>query len=255
MRGDAVSSSERAGVGETRNGSPGSDPRQSKAMESRVYKNAGNASVVDLIRPDCRRVLDVGCGAGDNAALIRQRMPDCEIFGITRSEAEAESAREHMKECWVADLEGGVPEPVRSMTFDCIVFSHVLEHLLRPAAVVAQMAERLPSGGRVVIAVPNVMYFKVRMQFLRGKFEYQPDGGILDDTHLHFYTYFTASEYLLSESPDLRLVRIGVPGHFPLFGMRGRLIPRAWGDALDLWAGETWPNLFGPQIALSAEKL
>lgn len=255
MRNDAASHSERAGVGRAHDESLDSDTRQSKAMADRVYKNNGNASVVEMIRPDCRCVLDVGCGAGDNAAMIRQRMPECEIFGITRSEAEAESAREHMTQCWVADIEGGVPEPVRSMTFDCIVFSHVLEHLLRPAAVVAQMAGRLSSGGRVVIAVPNVMFFKIRMQFLRGKFEYQPDGGILDDSHLHFYTYFTASEYLLSESPDLRLVRIEAPGHFPLFGMRGRLIPRAWGKALDLWAGETWPNLFGGQIVLSAEKL
>lgn len=234
--------------------SHGANSPQSKIMEDRVYKNSGNVPVVGMIRPGCRRVLDVGFGAGDNAALIRQKMPECQIFGLTRSEAEAEQARQYMTQCWIGDLENGVPEHIRSMTFDCILFSHVLEHLLRPAALVAQMAELLPRGGQMVIAVPNVMFFKIRMQFLRGKFEYQPDGGILDDTHLHFYTYFTADDYLLSESSGLRLVSKVAPGHFPLCGMRRRLIPDAWGKSINLLAGRNWPNFFGAQILLSAEK-
>ena len=96
------------------------------------------------------------------------------------------------------DIEGEIPQYLEQERFDCLIFSHVLEHLRNPAEVVARLSRLLRTGGRVVIAVPNVLFFKVRLQFLRGDFEYDPDGGILDDTHLHFYTHRTADRYLLA---------------------------------------------------------
>ena len=69
-----------------------------------------------------RRVLDIGCGAGNNAALLKQKLPDCEVFGITRSEAEAERARASMVLCWVGDIEGEIPQYLEQERFDCLIF-------------------------------------------------------------------------------------------------------------------------------------
>jgi len=227
---------------------------RSLPLTERVYENRGNPLVIDQIDSACSRVLDVGCGAGDNAQLLKSRFPRCTVFGITRSEAEAERARRYMAACWVDDIEGEVGSYLQGETFDCLLFSHVLEHLRNPAEVVARMSRLLRRGGQMVIAVPNVMFFHMRLRFLRGDFEYQPEGGILDDTHLHFFTYFTADKYLLSAAPDLQLTRKAVGGYIPLPFLRGRVIPRGLAQAVDRWGTRHWPNLFGNQIVLVAAK-
>lgn len=235
-------------------GPPGSAAAASLPLSERVYENQGNPPVVDAIAPWCRRILDVGCGAGDNAALLKSRRPDCDIFGITRSEKEAQRARAFMSECWVDDIEVDVPAYLQRERFDCLIFSHVLEHLRDPAKVVAQFSQLLSPGGLVVIAVPNVLFFKNRIKVLRGQFEYDPAGGIMDDTHLHFYTYDTADRYLLANSPNLRLTSKIGHGHIPLWFLRGRVIPQRWGTALDAWGNRHWPNMFAIQIILTATK-
>jgi hypothetical protein len=99
-----------------------------------------------------------------------------------------------------------------------------------------------------------VLHIRQRLRFLAGSFEYNPEGGVMDDTHLHFYTYHTADRYLLSSSPDLQLTCKMVNGHVPLL-VRGRLIPRSLGRRIDSYGGRHWPNLFGLQVLLVAEKL
>jgi 2-polyprenyl-3-methyl-5-hydroxy-6-metoxy-1,4-benzoquinol methylase len=233
---------------------PMAGEQNSLPLSARVYENVGNSLVIDQLDPACRRVLDVGCGAGDNAHLLKSRLPHCEVFGITRSDAEAKRARVAMTACWVDDIEGDTPEYLRHERFDCLIFSHVLEHLRNPADVVARLSQLVRKGGQVIIAVPNVMFVNMRLQFLRGDFEYHPEGGILDDTHLHFFTYFTADRYLLSGSPDLQLTKKVVSGHIPLPLLRGRVIPNATAKAIDRWGMRHWPNLFGDQTVVAAVK-
>jgi 2-polyprenyl-3-methyl-5-hydroxy-6-metoxy-1,4-benzoquinol methylase len=226
----------------------------STPLSERIYKNLGNAPVVALVNRNSRRVLDVGCGAGDNAALLKAQLPDCDVFGITYSAVEAERARRQMTECWVGDVETWAPEELDRESFDAILFSHVLEHLRHPARVVECYSQFLRRGGQVVIAVPNVLAVRQRLRFLFGSFEYTPEGGVMDDTHLHFYTYRTADKYLLSGCSDLRLTQKIAPGHVPL-GIRGKLIPNSLGRRIDAFAGRHWPNLFGNQVIVVAEKL
>lgn len=223
-------------------------------LSDRLYENAGNPLVVSQVDSASRRILDVGCGAGDNARLLRARLPGCEIFGITQSDAEAERARAYMTDCRVVDIESEIPQDLERERFDCLVFSHVLEHLRDPAEVLARMSRLVRKGGQVVIAVPNVLCIKIRVRLLRGDFEYSPNGGILDDTHLHFYTYFTADRYLLSASRDLELVSKTVSGFVPMPGLR-ELIPHGLAMAIDRMGVRHWPNLFGEQTVITARKL
>ena len=65
------------------------------SVAEKVYHNRGNADVVALVDRSARKVLDVGCGAGDNAVLLRQRDPDTLIYGITGSPSERRLARPH----------------------------------------------------------------------------------------------------------------------------------------------------------------
>jgi SAM-dependent methyltransferase len=220
---------------------------------TRVYANAGNLPLIDLLDGGCRTVLDVGCGAGDNAALIRQRHPNCEIYGITRSAPEAALARRHMNDVWMFDIDGALPQDLVHRQFDALIFSHVLEHLRDPASALGRLSQSLKPGGTALIAVPNVLSWRQRGHFVLGRFEYQHSGA-LDDTHLRFFTYFTADRYLLSQSPDLKLKYKGATGSVPLWVLRRHVLPTTWSHLVDAWGCRTWPNLFGQQVLIKAQK-
>jgi 2-polyprenyl-3-methyl-5-hydroxy-6-metoxy-1,4-benzoquinol methylase len=217
----------------------------------RVYKNDGNVPLIDLLDPGVGRILDVGCGAGDNANLVNSRHPNCEIHGITYSATEADIARKRMTSCQVWDIESEIPDDLNAMRFDAIIFSHVLEHLRDPGSVVNSLSQLLRSRGTVLIAVPNTLSWATRLRFLRGDFEYQ-SSGVLDDTHLRFFTYLTADRYLLVKSPHLKLVSKSVTGSVPLWLLRRHILPRNWSTFIDKLGCRLWPNLFGDQVLLKA---
>jgi SAM-dependent methyltransferase len=222
-------------------------------VPDRVYSNQGNSPLIDLLGNGGNRILDIGCGAGDNAALIKSKYIECDVFGITYSAVEAEIAKKQMKQCFVFDIESDIPADLAQQSFDALVFSHVLEHLRDPAVVLARFSGLLRSGGAVLIAVPNVLSWRMRLQFLRGNFEYE-SAGVLDDTHLRFFTYFTADQYLLEKSPDLQVITKAVSGSAPLWWLRRHILPQRWSERIDRWVCRHWPNLFGGQILIRAVK-
>jgi len=222
-------------------------------VPDRVYSNHGNSPLIDLLGTDCKRLLDIGCGAGDNAVLVKARHPKCDVFGITHSAAEAELAKEHMAQCWVFDIEKELPADLDHQSFDVLIFSHVLEHLRDPAVVLARFLQLLRRGGQVLIAVPNVLSWPMRYKFLLGYFEYE-SAGVLDDTHLRFFTYFTADQYLLSKSPDLKVSTKLASGSVPLWWLRRHVFPRRCSESIDQWGCRRWPNLFGGQVLIRAVK-
>ena len=219
--------------------------------QNRIYKNQGNAPVLALLNENPHRVLDVGCGAGDNACLLKSQYPECQVHGVTHSAAEAEIARKWMTACWVFDIETAIPDDLCTMRFDAVLLSHVLEHLRDPAGTLSRFAKLLRPGGCVIIAVPNTLSWAMRWQFVRGDFQYRPD-GVLDDTHLRFFTYLTADRYLLRKTPELKLVSKSVTGNMPQWLLRRYLLPKSWSNRIDALGCRFWPNLFGDQVLLKA---
>lgn len=223
------------------------------APMERVYSNHGNPPLIDLLGGRVERVLDIGCGAGDNAALIKGRYPDCAVVGITHSAAEAALAKRHMTQCWVLDIESDLPDGLIRQPFDVLLFSHVLEHLRDPAGVLWRSSRLLRTGGQILIAVPNVLSWRMRLQFLFGRFEYEA-AGVLDDSHLRFFTYFTADRYLFSKSSDLEVANKTTSGSVPLWWLRRYVLPARWSASVDQWGCRYWPNLFGSQVLIRAVK-
>jgi 2-polyprenyl-3-methyl-5-hydroxy-6-metoxy-1,4-benzoquinol methylase len=220
-------------------------------VEHKVYANAGNPWLLDLLDAGVRTVLDVGCGSGDNATLLAARQPEVLIYGVSGSAREAMAARAHLKACWVADLERGFPAEAEARAYDAVIFSHVLEHLRDPAELVRRAAALLRPGGACVIAVPNVLVWSQRWRFLLGRFEYE-SAGVMDETHLRFFTYETAAPYLLARAPSLRLVERRATGGVPLGPLRRRVLPPSVAARIDAAGCARWPNLFAWQVLLKA---
>lgn len=206
----------------------------------RIYEGS-NRPLIELIAHfRAGAALDCGCGAGGNARALRQM--GWRVTGITVSPRELDIASEYCEAVQLADLNSGIPQQAGG-PFDLVIFSHVLEHLLHPHVALRDARRLLSPGGRILVALPNVLYWRQRMKFLLGEFNYEPT-GIMDETHVRFYTLKSGMELL--QSNGFEVVSVLGDGDLPLPYLR-RLVP-ALGRFLDPLASRLIPGLFGAQI-------
>lgn len=215
------------------------------------YTNRGNSSVLRLLEASDRTILDIGCGAGDTGQLIRSVYPNTHITGITCSSLEYEQAIKKLDHCICMDIERELP--IAQYEFDVICFIHVLEHLVNPVAAIEKLLPYLKVGGKVIIALPNIANWRERWKLALGRFEYT-DEGIMDKTHLHFYTFHTAARYLIEPIPQLKLEQHFINGSVPLALLRHHLLSKELRKKIDTWGCAKLPNLFGGEILLKAHK-
>lgn len=134
------------------------------------------------------RILDVGCNHG---YLGKAAGEGYEFYGVDADPVAVTAAKTHYQDAHVSDLNGPLSLPW-DIRFDAIIFADVLEHLLDPMAVLRTFVDNhLTEGGTVIVSLPNIANWQIRLNLLAGRFEYQ-DTGILDRTHLHFYSLKTA---------------------------------------------------------------
>jgi 2-polyprenyl-3-methyl-5-hydroxy-6-metoxy-1,4-benzoquinol methylase len=133
-----------------------------------------------------QRVLDIGCGEGFMAEKITAQ--GNRVVGI---DVLSRPARESVFEDYVcADLSHGMGKAIEQLpekSFDKILLMDVLEHLVRPEQLLQDCQKLLKSSGQLLVSVPNVANLTVRLSLTFGKFAYT-DRGILDKTHLRFFT-------------------------------------------------------------------
>ena len=149
-------------------------------------------------------VLDVGCSCGANLMRIKEVNPEAEVYGIELDPYSAAIAG-IFGEVTNANVETA-EYPEWQGKFDYIIMGDVLEHLQDPWRAVRHMATCLKPGGGIVASVPNVEHLSVLQGLLQGDWPYAPS-GILDRTHLRFFTQKTARE--LFEQAGLTLKETG----------------------------------------------
>jgi 2-polyprenyl-3-methyl-5-hydroxy-6-metoxy-1,4-benzoquinol methylase len=150
------------------------------------YYQGANAHVLELLPDSAQYILDVGCAAGGLGQLIKKRRPGARVDGIDREAEALSEAAQHLDHVQRVDLDGSLPELPRA--YDAILCGDVLEHLIDPWRVLRWLTDQLEEGGHVVASIPNLRYYKVlRDLVFRGRFTYR-DSGILDATHLRFFT-------------------------------------------------------------------
>jgi 2-polyprenyl-3-methyl-5-hydroxy-6-metoxy-1,4-benzoquinol methylase len=142
-----------------------------------------------------QRLLDVGCARGHLSSVLARQ--GWRVTGIEYDAADAAIARQ----TGVQVIVGSAEETLRNIEgkFDVIVFADVLEHFVQPLDVLTMATSILAPNGRIIISIPNVAHLSVRLQLLLGSFTYT-DRGILDRTHLHFYTKKTLKEMITKAS-------------------------------------------------------
>ncbi len=152
-----------------------------------------HADVVRLVG-DAERVLELGPATGYMSRVFTER--GATVVGIEIDPEMAQRAEEFCSRVIVADLDGmDLDAELGEERFDAIVAADVIEHLKDPLEALKRLRQFLTPEGAFVISVPNVAHGSVRLALLEGHFDYQ-DIGLLDSTHLRFFTRESLEELL-----------------------------------------------------------
>lgn len=146
-------------------------------------------------------VLEVGCATGSTLLKIKDIYRNANIYGIELNENSAKIAESF------ADIRADNVEnsnlSYEEQFFDYIIFGDVLEHLYNPWSVVTNVKKYLKPRGKVIVSIPNIMHYSVLSDLINGYWTYQ-DAGILDKTHVRFFT-LNEIVRMLSESGYINL--------------------------------------------------
>ncbi len=196
-----------------------------------AYYQCARPEVIGLARPRGCRVLDVGCAAGAMGAAMLAAGAT-EVVGIEVHPPAAALARSRLTAVYGYDLDGLPVLPYPEGYFDVITCADVLEHLKDPAAALRHLSGWLAPGGRVVCSIPNVRHESVLLPLLfEGRWDYV-DAGILDRTHLRFFTVASAVRLLADAGLALDgRVQTVTTAPSPLLVRTSELIATLGGDA------------------------
>lgn len=151
-----------------------------------LYPVDERLEVLPLIPHGTGSVLDVGCGRGGFGRALRATGRATTIWAVEPNEAFGREAAPHYDEVIVGTFPMALAG--RPQRFDCIVFNDVLEHMVDPWEALRQTRAHLEPGGTVVASIPNVRNARTTFDLLvRGSWTYV-DMGVLDRTHLRFFT-------------------------------------------------------------------
>ena len=166
------------------------------------YFDAVNEGVLKRIQPDATLFLDVGCASGRLGEAIKKFRADSSVNGIELDPGAIALAWKRLDRVFDLDLKDPLPE--LEGPYHCITCCDVLEHVADPWRLLRSLTSQLAPGGQLLASIPNIRFFPVLFDLVwKGRFTYR-GSGVLDATHLRFFTLFEMKK--LFESAGLEVV-------------------------------------------------
>lgn len=216
------------------------------------FEGSSHRILIDLIQRFAKRggtLLDLGAAGGELGNALRERFD--RTIGFEYNVDCVGTLHGSFDQVVIADLERVRKLPAN---VNAIVLADVLEHLRSPTAALGLVRESLAIDGRAFISVPNIANITVRLGLLFGIFEYR-DRGILDSTHLRFYTIRTIRREI--EKAGFRIIAVR-GSSIPIRLIIGRFTPEPllrFAEAILSMVTRLWRGLFAYQIVLVAERI
>jgi 2-polyprenyl-3-methyl-5-hydroxy-6-metoxy-1,4-benzoquinol methylase len=177
--------------------------------KQREYFASSRFDVQNFVPIETSTILDVGMGEGNFLEALKKDRPEIEAWGIELEKQSFNKAKNKIDKA----LEGTIEDNLTNLPdnyFDCITFNDVIEHLVDPVQTLKSIKLKLKDDGVLIASIPNMRYIfnmkKIILDLIFKKDWRYYDSGIMDKTHLHFYTKLTMQE-LLSES-GFELIKI-----------------------------------------------
>ena len=150
------------------------------------YENI-REDMLKYIPEGTKKTLEFGCGCGGFSALVKQKR-NVEAWAVEIDKKSAQQAEKKLDKVINSDATNAVDQ-LPDFYFDCIIFFDILEHLEDPFSLLKAVKRKLSNEGIIVMSLPNIRYYRVFVKFvIHGTWDYK-DHGVMDKTHLRFFTY------------------------------------------------------------------
>jgi 2-polyprenyl-3-methyl-5-hydroxy-6-metoxy-1,4-benzoquinol methylase len=169
------------------------------------YSGARHDMVADLPNHPNAAILELGCGDGSTAALVRAANKAATYVGIELDAAAAARARCHATDVIIGDI-ASLDLSAHIERYDALIASEVLEHLVDPWAALAKLTACLKPGGLVLASSPNLAHWRVIGGLLRGNFSHT-ETGVMDRSHLRWFTPTSYAALFASAGLAIEAVR------------------------------------------------
>lgn len=205
---------------------------------ARIGLSEANLKILGMMIPH-KTVLEVGCSAGYMSKVIRDKLFGT-VDGLEIDMVAAQMAKPYLRNLYVGSVEDFVILDQIKDQYDFIIFSDVLEHLVNPQQVLQKIKPKLKPTGMILASIPNVANWTLRIGLLLGQFNYK-DLGLLDKTHLRFFTRSTARK--LFEDAGYQILQEDYTLGFLPLKM----------DALKRFLTNLFPNFLAYQLIFAAK--
>jgi len=158
---------------------------------------------LELVPPNTKTLLDVGCGAGGLSARLKEK--GVKVVGLEKIEALCSIAREKLDAVIAGDIENMILDYSEEY-FDCIMYADILEHLIEPLNILQKHKVYLQKDGYIIASIPNARYYKIILRLILGGTWDYSDAGILDMTHIRLFGLINIIE--LFEKAGYEIVEI-----------------------------------------------
>jgi 2-polyprenyl-3-methyl-5-hydroxy-6-metoxy-1,4-benzoquinol methylase len=154
---------------------------------SRYYLNC-NEHLLNAIPEGLDRVFEFGCSGGMLGKRYKESNDQVVWHGADIHKPAVDYAKDNIDAAWCLDANQLKPKKTMlQKPYDALIYGDVIEHLIDPEQSLPDHLELLADDGKVVICIPNVQHWGNVRHLLAGNWEYR-DSGLLDRTHLRFYT-------------------------------------------------------------------
>ena len=159
-------------------------------LKEKIYFEGVRKDLLDLIPHENRNgnVLEIGAGGGNTLLYAKENRYANNIYAIELFNIKESNQR---SESFSGFILGNIEEmdfPFADVKFDAIILGDVLEHLIDPYTLVNKLKKYLTDDGAIISSIPNIREYRTMKKiFFKGDFKYT-DSGILDKTHLRFFT-------------------------------------------------------------------
>lgn len=174
-----------------------------------MLKHLAISKIYTMVK-DNSIVLDVGCSTGFLGEKLKMGK-NCAVVGIDNDADAVKIAGKILDKTVRVDIESGMPRLGKK--FDYIIFADVLEHTRNPEEIIRRFRKFLKKNGHIIVSLPNVAHPLIRLRLLLGKWDYT-EVGIMDRTHVRFFTLKTARSML--SNAGLEVVEEVAAGKLPV---------------------------------------
>lgn len=196
-----------------------------------------NRLAIDAVKVNSL-VLDIGCASGSIGEYLIEKKK-CFVIGIDNRKSEVNIAKKRLNEVIFGDLNKNETFQKINHKFDVVLATSVVEHLIDPQNTLKRVRNLLKPNGKLIVSTPNIVHWSMRKKIIKGNFDYE-EYGILDNTHLHFYTIKTFKALVQESGYKINNVKCDTEGGgFP---------------KLSIFLGKFFPEIFAYQILIEAEK-